>query len=46
MRRILKWTVPICLCLLVLPARAENPVKLAGYFPPEDKGGWRTLLPE
>jgi hypothetical protein len=50
-----KWFVATALCVLVLlPARAEPPASvekpqpgaLVDYFPPpEDQGGWRSLLP-
>src|SRR4051812_21596397 len=37
----------LALLFLAAPAFAADAPKLADYFPPpEDKGGWRTLLPE
>jgi CubicO group peptidase (beta-lactamase class C family) len=43
-----RWVASACLALVLAaaPCRAEGP-KLSGYFPPpEDQGGWRSLLPE
>jgi CubicO group peptidase (beta-lactamase class C family) len=47
------WSVSACLLLACsLPAAAEGPVEVAApglaevFPPPEDQGGWKTLLPE
>jgi CubicO group peptidase (beta-lactamase class C family) len=41
------WFVFVAALLTALPAGADDPIKLSGYFPPpESQGGWRTLLPD
>lgn len=46
--RAVKWGLSVCLLLIcVLPAWSAEKASLSTYFPPpEDQGGWRTLLPE
>src|SRR5438105_15823617 len=47
MMRLLKPGLSICLLLLANLGFAVDAKSLSTYFPPpEDQGGWRTLLPE
>ena len=45
--RLFKWLSIACLLLFTAAALAADAPSLSTYFPPpEDQGGWRTLLPE